>query len=115
MTDYYDILREAQRAQCDFAQAGGHRRGGRPGGPHRHPRRRVTATHFIHRTGHGIGLETHEEPYIVEGNELVLEPGMAFSIEPGIYLPGRHGARIEDIVVTTADGIERLNTTSRAS
>ena len=61
--------------------------------------------HFIHRTGHGIGLETHEEPYIVAGNTELLEPGMAFSIEPGIYLPGRHGARIEDIVVVQrADG-----------
>ena len=59
--------------------------------------------HFIHRTGHGIGLETHEEPYIVAGNTEPLEPGMAFSIEPGIY-PGAHGARIEDIVVCTADG-----------
>jgi Xaa-Pro aminopeptidase len=68
---------------------------------------------FMHRTGHGIGLETHEEPYIVEGNDLILEPGMAFSIEPGIYLPGRHGARIEDIVVTTDDGVERLNTRPR--
>ena len=54
---------------------------------------------FIHRTGHGIGLDTHEEPYIVAGNELPLEPGMAFSIEPGVYLAGQHGARIEDIVV----------------
>jgi Xaa-Pro aminopeptidase len=68
---------------------------------------------FLHRTGHGIGMETHEDPYIVEGNALVLEPGMAFSIEPGIYLEGRHGARIEDIVVITDDGIEVLNTTSR--
>ena len=68
---------------------------------------------FVHRTGHGIGLETHEEPYIVEGNQLLLEPGMAFSIEPGIYLGGRHGARIEDIVVCTPDGAERLNTTTR--
>jgi len=55
---------------------------------------------FIHRTGHGIGLESHEDPYIVEGNTIPLEPGMAFSIEPGIY-PGPHGARIEDIVVCT--------------
>ncbi|MEJ7688970.1 MAG: Xaa-Pro peptidase family protein [Nocardioidaceae bacterium] len=113
VTEYYAVLREAQRDQCDYA---------RPG---------VTAAsvdrvgrtvirdagfgdYFVHRTGHGIGLETHEEPYIVEGNDLVLEPGMAFSIEPGIYLPGRHGARIEDIVVTTDDGLDRLNTTTRA-
>jgi Xaa-Pro aminopeptidase len=65
--------------------------------------------YFVHRTGHGIGLETHEEPYIVTGNTRRLEPGMAFSIEPGFYLPGRYGARIEDIVVTTQDGVERLN------
>src|ERR671916_314657 len=64
---------------------------------------------FIHRTGHGIGLEVHEEPYIVAGNDLVLEPGMAFSIEPGIYLPGRWGARIEDIVVVDEHGATRLN------
>jgi Xaa-Pro aminopeptidase len=71
--------------------------------------------HFIHRTGHGIGLEEHEDPYIVAGNDLPLEAGMAFSIEPGIYLPGRFGMRIEDIVVVTDDGVERLNTTERAA
>jgi Xaa-Pro aminopeptidase len=65
--------------------------------------------HFIHRTGHGIGLSVHEEPYIVAGNELVLEPGMAFSIEPGIYFRGDWGARIEDIVVITPDGCEPMN------
>ncbi len=64
---------------------------------------------FIHRTGHGIGLEVHEQPYIVAGNDLVLEAGMAFSIEPGIYLPGRWGARIEDIVVVNDSGAMRLN------
>jgi Xaa-Pro aminopeptidase len=67
---------------------------------------------FFHRTGHGIGLEAHEDPYIVAGNTELLEPGMAFSVEPGIY-PGPHGARIEDIVVCTADGVERLNHTAR--
>ena len=111
-TDYFAVLHEAQLAACAHA---------RPG---------VTAASvdaaardliaaagygdaFVHRTGHGIGVETHEEPYIVEGNETALEPGMAFSIEPGIYLSGRHGARIEDIVVATEDGIERLNVTDR--
>jgi Xaa-Pro aminopeptidase len=68
---------------------------------------------FIHRTGHGIGLESHEDPYIVEGNTTPLEPGMAFSIEPGIY-PGPHGARIEDIVICTEDGYQRMNNAPRA-
>lgn len=68
------------------------------------------AEHFIHRTGHGIGLDVHEEPYVVEGNDLPLESGMTFSIEPGVYLTGRWGARIEDIVAVTADGVERFNT-----
>jgi len=69
--------------------------------------------HFIHRTGHGIGLDSHEAPYVVEGNGLPLEPGMAFSVEPGIYLAGRHGARIEDIVVCTDDGVRHLNEGTR--
>jgi Xaa-Pro aminopeptidase len=65
--------------------------------------------YFIHRTGHGIGLDVHEEPYIVAGNQLLLEPGMAFSVEPGIYQAGRWGARIEDIVIVTDDGVESVN------
>jgi Xaa-Pro aminopeptidase len=68
---------------------------------------------FIHRTGHGIGLELHEPPYMVEGDRTVLESGMTFSVEPGIYLEGRFGIRIEDIVAVTADGVERLNRSTR--
>jgi D-alanyl-D-alanine dipeptidase len=71
------------------------------------------AAAFVHRTGHGIGLEEHEDPYIVEGNVRPLEAGMCFSIEPGIYLRGRFGVRIEDIVVVTDQGAVRLNSASR--
>ena len=67
------------------------------------------AEYFVHRTGHGIGLSVHEEPYIVAGNNLPLAEGMAFSVEPGVYLPGRWGARIEDIVIVTADGVLPVN------
>ena len=77
-------------------------------------RRRITdaglGDRFVHRTGHGIGLEEHEDPYLVEGNDEPLAAGHAFSIEPGIYLPGRTGLRLEDIVVATDAGPEPLNT-----
>jgi Xaa-Pro aminopeptidase len=66
---------------------------------------------FIHRTGHGIGLTTHEPPYMIEGDTNELKPGMCFSIEPGVYLPGRFGVRIEDIVSVTVEGRKRLNNT----
>jgi Xaa-Pro aminopeptidase len=108
---YYDVLYNAQEAACAAV---------RPGvtaeSVDAAAREPITAAGygeaFFHRTGHGIGLEAHEDPYIVAGNGEVLEPGMAFSVEPGIY-PGPHGARIEDIVVCTADGYERLNNTRR--
>ncbi len=69
---------------------------------------------FMHRTGHGIGMEEHEDPYMVEGNALPLEPGHAFSVEPGIYLPGRWGMRLEDIVVATDAGPRAVNDANHA-
>jgi Xaa-Pro aminopeptidase len=110
-TAYYKVLYDAQEAACAVV---------RPGvtaesvdAAAREPIARAGfGEAFFHRTGHGIGLEAHEDPYIVAGNHEPLEPGMAFSVEPGIY-PGPHGARIEDIVVCTPDGFERLNNTPR--
>jgi Xaa-Pro aminopeptidase len=111
-TELYEVLREAQLTACEAV---------RPGVPCQEidssARRIITdagfGEAFIHRTGHGIGMETHEEPYIVEGNDEPLVAGHAFSVEPGIYLAGRWGARIEDIVVCTPDGGEPLNQSSR--
>jgi len=108
---YYRVLKDAQEAACAAV---------RPGVPAQDidaaAREPITAAgygeFFVHRTGHGIGLETHEDPYIVAGNTEVLMPGHAFSVEPGIY-PGPHGARIEDIVVCTEQGYERLNHVTR--
>lgn len=110
--ELYEVLLRAQTAQTDAV---------RPGITAEQldavGRDIITAAgygeHFIHRTGHGIGMETHEEPYIVAGSRRALAPGMAFSIEPGIYLPGTFGARIEDIAVCTEGGGERLNLTGR--
>lgn len=104
---YYAVLQEAQAAACAAV-----RPGVTPEAVDAAARDIITAAGygewFIHRTGHGIGLETHEDPYIVAGNTEPIEAGMAFSVEPGIY-PGAHGARIEDIVVCTADGHESVN------
>jgi Xaa-Pro aminopeptidase len=107
--EYYAVLQAAQRAACDAI---------RPGATCESvdaAARAIIADAgygeaFLHRTGHGIGLDGHEDPYIVAGNDMPLEPGMTFSIEPGIYLAGRHGARIEDIAACVSECGRRLNT-----
>ncbi|HVF32105.1 MAG TPA: Xaa-Pro peptidase family protein [Acidimicrobiales bacterium] len=111
--ELYDVLQQAQQQAVDAATVG------RPcESVDAAARTPITEAgfgeHFIHRTGHGIGLEEHEDPYLVAGNATPLESGHAFSVEPGIYLAGRFGARIEDIVVATVDGPEALNTTDHA-
>lgn len=108
----HDIVREAQEAGF---------RAVRPGVACQEVDRAARAViteagygeYFIHRTGHGIGVTTHEPPYMIEGEERPLVPGMCFSVEPGVYLPGRFGVRIEDIVTVTDDGGRRLNNTTR--
>ncbi len=108
----HDIVRQAQEAGCAAVQ---------PGIACQEIDRAARAViedagygeYFIHRTGHGIGVTTHEPPYMIEGEEQPLVPGMCFSVEPGIYLPGRFGVRIEDIVTVTEDGGRRLNATAR--
>jgi D-alanyl-D-alanine dipeptidase len=110
--EVHDIVREAQEAAY---------RAVRPGVPaedvDRAARGIIEAAgygeSFVHRTGHGIGLEEHEPPYIVRGNTDPLQPGMCFSIEPGIYLEGRFGVRIEDIVAVTDRGAVRFNEAPR--
>lgn len=115
-----DEQREVHRVVLQANEAG--RKAARPGVPCQDVDAAARAVieaagygeHFIHRTGHGIGLEVHEHPYIVQGNETPVEAGMAFSIEPGVYLPGQFGVRIEDVVVCTDAGVESLNQSDRS-
>lgn len=108
----HDVVREAQQAGFEAV---------RPGAACQDVDRAARAViagagygeYFIHRTGHGIGVTTHEPPYMIEGEERPMVPGMCFSVEPGVYLPGRFGVRIEDIVTVTEDGGRRLNNTPR--
>jgi Xaa-Pro aminopeptidase len=111
--EVHEIVRLAQQAGVDAV---------RPGVAcqevDRAARRLITdagyGEQFIHRTGHGIGVTTHEPPYMIEGEEQPMVPGMCFSVEPGIYLAGSFGVRIEDIVSVAEDGGRRLNNTDRA-
>ncbi|KFD43195.1 peptidase M24 [Cellulosimicrobium sp. MM] len=113
--EVYDVVRRAQQAGLDAV---------RPGATCQDVDRAARAVivdagygeQFVHRTGHGIGTTTHEPPHMVEGEDRPIEPGMCFSVEPGVYLPGRFGVRIEDIVVAfppdVPDGARRLNTST---
>jgi Xaa-Pro aminopeptidase len=108
VAEAYAVLHEAQRSAAAAATVG------TPCQDVDAAARRIIADagygdRFIHRTGHGIGVEAHEDPYIVAGNAAPLAPGHAFSIEPGIYVPGGFGLRLEDILVATESGPDELN------
>jgi Xaa-Pro aminopeptidase len=109
--EFVEVFETVRQAQADAVAAA---RVGTPAQEvDRTARRRIAeggyGDFFIHRTGHGIGMEEHEDPYVVEGNAVPLVPGHAFSVEPGVYLPGRYGVRIEDIVVVDVNGPVALN------
>ena len=110
--DAWDVLRRAQQAAVDAARVGA-----RCEDVDRAARRIIAdagyGDEFIHRTGHGIGMDAHEDPYMVEGNGAPLAAGHAFSVEPGIYVAGKWGMRLEDIVVATETGPRRMNDAPR--
>ncbi len=106
--EVYEVVRRAQQAGADAVLAG------KPLGEVDRATRTVIeeagyGKYFIHRTGHGLGIEVHEEPFVYGENQQIIEQGMVFSIEPGIYLPGQFGIRVEDIVYVTENGCESLN------
>lgn len=110
--EVHDIVREAQEAAIEAVESDV------PAGAIDRVARAVIedagyGDAFVHRTGHGVGIEVHEPPYLVADNDRPLEPGMVFSVEPGIYIEGEFGVRIEDLVVVTADGARRLNASPR--
>jgi D-alanyl-D-alanine dipeptidase len=110
--EVYDIVREAQEAAFQAAKPGA-AASDVDGAAREVIESAGYGEVFVHRTGHGIGLEEHEAPWIAPGNDEELRPGMCFSIEPGIYLGERFGVRIEDIITVTDDGANRLNRASR--
>lgn len=108
----HDIVRQANAAAAEAAQLGRELQE-----VDRAARKVITdagyGKYFIHRTGHGVGIDVHETPNAAEGETAILKPGMAFSIEPGIYLQGRFGVRIEDLALMTEDGVEILHSYPR--
>jgi len=110
--DVHEVVRAAQQAAVDAVEPGA------TAGDVDAAARTVIedagyGDEFVHRTGHGVGLEVHEEPYVVADSDRELEPGMVFSVEPGVYLSGEFGVRVEDLVAVTPDGCERLNDSDR--
>lgn len=108
----YEVVRRAQEAGIEAAQPGV------PASAVDFAARSIIeeagyGNYFIHGTGHGIGLDIHEDPPVNKNSSTVLEPGMAFTVEPGVYLPGRFGVRIEDVVVMTPQGAKRLNQSTK--
>lgn len=106
--DVYETVKEAQMKAVKTVRPG-IKASEIDAAARRHITEKGYGDYFIHRTGHGIGMEVHEEPYISDISTTVLQPGMVFSIEPGVYLPGKFGVRIEDLVMVTEDGVEVLN------